>query len=160
MRSAACYHFILSGDKHSTALQHCSADGGMGQFMLAARARAETAAAAAAAAAAAKQKQGQAGGAAAAAAAVAAAPGGSDYVTRLARRRWDQVRMLVDFHKAHRWGRCPAFMLPRVAPGWDGCTLSNEQLCWRLPVLSSAVQARLAGVAGGQCPELSCTAAV
>lgn len=74
----------------------------MGQFMLAARARADAAAAAAAAAAVAKQKQGQAGGAAAAAAA-GAGPGGNDYVARLARRRWDQVRMLVDFHKAHRW---------------------------------------------------------
>lgn len=29
-----------------------------------------------------------------------AAPNG--YVERLARRRWAQVRMLVDFHKAHR----------------------------------------------------------
>lgn len=76
---------------------HCSADGGMRDAMLAARARAGAAAAAAAAAAVANQKLGQAGGVAAAGAAQ-----GSDYVARLARRRWDQVRMLVDFYKAHR----------------------------------------------------------
>ncbi|PRW59267.1 phosphatase 2C 3 [Chlorella sorokiniana] len=92
---------VLAGDLGVVVItlrQAQSADGGMRQFMLAARARAD-AAAAAAAAAAAKQKQGQAGGGKAAA---GAGPGGNDYVERLARRRWDQVRMLVDFHKAHR----------------------------------------------------------
>ena len=128
------YHTMLSADEHSTPLRHCSADGGMGQFMLAARARADAATAAAAAAAAAKQKQGQAGGAAVAAA-VAAGPGGNDYVARLARRRWDQVCMLVDFHKAHRWGSCPAFMLTLVATEWHGCAVSTVLLCWRLPAL-------------------------
>lgn len=42
--------------------------------------------------------QGGAGGA-------AGANGSGGYVERLARRRWGQVRMLVDFYKAHRWGK-------------------------------------------------------
>lgn len=57
----------------------CSVDGGMRQLLVAAAARAGAAAA------------GQ-------------APPGGGYLERTAQRRWDMLRMLVDFQKAHRWG--------------------------------------------------------
>jgi hypothetical protein len=38
------------------------------------------------------------------AAAAGQAPPGGAYLERTAQRRWDMLRMLVDFQKAHRWG--------------------------------------------------------
>lgn len=73
-RTGACYHLL---HRLLRVLCTCSMDSGMRGALMVARA-----------VAAAQQSAAQ------------AAPNG--YVERLARRRWAQVRMLVDFHKAHR----------------------------------------------------------